>query len=122
MIDPQTRTTRARATLTNRDGALRVNMYAKARILDDRLTSSVLVPKEAVQDAKGAQIVFVQLAPDLYEARRVKAAPVENGKMAIDSDVRPDERVVTTGSFLLKTETLKESIGAGCCEVEAPKK
>jgi hypothetical protein len=29
--------------------------------------------------------------------------------------------VVTTGSFLLKTETLKGGIGAGCCEVEAPK-
>jgi cobalt-zinc-cadmium efflux system membrane fusion protein len=24
--------------------------------------------------------------------------------------------VVTTGAFLLKTEILKDSIGAGCCE------
>jgi hypothetical protein len=30
--------------------------------------------------------------------------------------------VVTAGSFLLKTETMKEGIGAGCCDVEAPKK
>jgi len=29
--------------------------------------------------------------------------------------------VVTEGSFLLKTETLKGSIGAGCCEVETRK-
>jgi len=28
---------------------------------------------------------------------------------------------VTTGAFLLKTEILKESIGAGCCEVETKK-
>jgi cobalt-zinc-cadmium efflux system membrane fusion protein len=32
--------------------------------------------------------------------------------------ISPGERVVTDGSFLLKTETLKESIGAGCCDVE----
>jgi cobalt-zinc-cadmium efflux system membrane fusion protein len=42
--------------------------------------------------------------------------------VAVAADIRPGERIVTTGSFLLKTETLKESIGAGCCEVEAPKK
>jgi cobalt-zinc-cadmium efflux system membrane fusion protein len=32
--------------------------------------------------------------------------------------VAPGEAVVTEGSFLLKTETLKDSIGAGCCDVE----
>jgi len=121
-IDPQTRTTRARAVLQNRDGALRANMYARARIVDDSNAASVLVPREAVQDAKGVQLVFVQLSQDSYEARRVRTSPAEDDRVAIASDVRPGERVVTTGSFLLKTETLKESIGAGCCEVEPPKK
>jgi membrane fusion protein, heavy metal efflux system len=122
VIDPATRTARARASLENRDGALRANMYAKARIIDNANTASVLVPKEAVQEAKGVQLVFVQLAPDAFEARRVRTLPAEDGRVAIASDVRPGERVVTTGSFLLKTETLKESIGAGCCDVEPPKK
>jgi cobalt-zinc-cadmium efflux system membrane fusion protein len=81
-----------------------------------------MVPKAAVQEAKGAQLVFVQLAPDLYEARRVRGIPVEGDMVAIGSGVSLTERVVTTGSFLLKTETLKESIGIGCCEVEPPRK
>jgi len=122
VIDPATRTARARASLENRDGALRANMYAKARIIDNANASSVLVPKEAVQEAKGVQLVFVQLSPDAFEARRVRTLPAEDDRVAIASDVRPGERVVTTGSFLLKTETLKESIGAGCCEVEPPQK
>ena len=97
-------------------------MYAKARIVDDGNRSSVLVPRTAVQEAKGVQLVFIQLALDSYEARRVKTTPADNNMVAIASDIRPGDRVVTTGSFLLKTETLKESIGAGCCEVEPPKK
>jgi cobalt-zinc-cadmium efflux system membrane fusion protein len=122
VIDPQTRTARARAALTNPDGLLRANMYAKARIIDDKNAASVLVPRTAIQDAKGVQLVFVQLAEDTYETRRVKVTPADNNMVAIAADVRPGERVVTTGSFLLKTETLKESIGAGCCDVEPPKK
>jgi len=32
--------------------------------------------------------------------------------------IRAGDEVATTGSFLLRTETLKGSIGAGCCDVE----
>ncbi len=122
MIDAKTRTAKARAALSNRDGQLRANMYARARIVDDGNRASVLVPRTAIQEAKGVQLVFVQLSTDSYEARRVKTTPADNNMVAIATDLRPGDRVVTTGSFLLKTETLKESIGAGCCEVEAPKK
>lgn len=122
VIDPQTRTAKARAALSNPDGALRSNMYAQAQILDDANESSVLVPKTAVQEAKGVQLVFVRMAEDAYEARRVKVMPAANNMVAIAADLRAGERVVTTGSFLLKTETMKESIGAGCCDVEPPGK
>jgi membrane fusion protein, heavy metal efflux system len=30
--------------------------------------------------------------------------------------LRPGQDVVTTGAFLLKTEIMKGSIGAGCCD------
>jgi len=122
IIDPKTRTSKARAVLANREGLLRANMYANAHIIDDTNRNSVLVPRTAVQEAKGVQLVFVQLATDAYEARRVKITPAEHNMVAIASDLKPGERVVTTGSFMLKTETLKESIGAGCCEVEPPRR
>ena len=122
VLDPQTRTAKARAAITNRDGALRANMYARARILTDSGTSAVLVPRTAVQEAKGVYLVFVRLAEDRYETRRVRVASSAGDLLAVDSGVRAGEVVVTTGSFLLKTETMKEGIGAGCCDVEAPKK
>ena len=121
VIDPHTRTAKARAAIANHDGALRANMYARARILTDAAASAVLVPRTAVQEAKGVNLVFVRLAEDQYETRRVKVTPSTANLVAVNSGVKLGESVVTTGSFLLKTETMKEGIGAGCCDVEAPK-
>jgi cobalt-zinc-cadmium efflux system membrane fusion protein len=117
-IDPRTRTATARARLVNTGGALRANMYGRARIAVRDGRQSVAVPRDAVQRAKGVPVVFVRLAEDLYETRRVQLGPVSGDLVALAGGVRPGELVVTAGSFLLKTETLKESIGAGCCEVE----
>jgi cobalt-zinc-cadmium efflux system membrane fusion protein len=36
--------------------------------------------------------------------------------------VRPGEPIVTTGAFLLKTELMKESLGAGCCDDDRARK
>jgi cobalt-zinc-cadmium efflux system membrane fusion protein len=120
-IDPRTRTTTARARLANPDGALRANMYGRARIAIGESRTSVAVPPGAVQRARGIPLVFVRLADDLYETRRVRLGPTSGDLVVVAEGVHPGERVVTVGSFLLKTETLKESIGAGCCEIE-PKK
>lgn len=118
VVDPSTRTVRARASLGNADGALRANGYGRARILVPSPDAAALVPRSAVQEAKGVTLVFVPVAPDEFETRRVRVVPSDGDVVAVTSGIAPGERVVTTGSFLLKTETLKGSIGAGCCEVE----
>ncbi len=117
-VDPRTRTAKARVRLANPDGVLRANMYAHARIVLAPSSARALVPLDAVQRAKGVQLVFVQLAPDRYELRRVQVGARRGGLVEILDGLEPGEAVATRGSFLLKTETLKGSIGAGCCEVE----
>jgi cobalt-zinc-cadmium efflux system membrane fusion protein len=121
VVDPQTRTAKARAAIANHDGALRANTYARARIITDE-SVAVLIPRTALQEAKGVNLVFVRLAEDQFETRRVKVASADGKLVALSSGLMPGEAVVTVGSFLLKTETMKEGIGAGCCDVEAPKK
>ncbi|WP_437835336.1 efflux RND transporter periplasmic adaptor subunit [Sorangium sp. So ce1153] len=113
-IDPATRTAKARVPLANPDGALRANMFGRARILAPA-RAAVMVPRAAVQRAKTVKLVFVRLAEDQFEARRVEIAATEGDLVEVTKGVRPGEEVATEGSFLLKTETLKESIGAGCC-------
>lgn len=119
-IDPRTRTAMGRVALVNPDGVLRANMFARARILITVPRKAVLVPHGALQRARTANLVFVCLGPGLYEARRVQVGATSGAWVEVAGRVAPGDSVVTAGSFLLKTETLKESIGAGCCEPGAP--
>ena len=114
-IDRHTRTAKARVQLDNPDGALRANLFLRARILLGPKHARVLVPRSSVQRAKTVELVFVELAPGTYETRRVRGAPAGGDLFALESGVAAGERVVAAGSFLLKTETLKGAIGAGCC-------
>ena len=117
-IDRHTRTARGRVSLRNTEGLLRANMFGRARIAASTAQNAVSVPSAAVQRARGANLVFVKLAEDVYEVRRVQVVQTEGDWTVVSGRLQGGDEVVTAGSFLLKTETLKESIGAGCCEVE----
>ncbi|WP_437979190.1 efflux RND transporter periplasmic adaptor subunit [Sorangium sp. So ce295] len=117
-VDPHTRTAKARVPLPNPDGAMRAHMFGQARIAVKGEREAVMVPRAAVQRAKDVHLAFVRLKEDEYETRRVETGMTEGELVEVKKGLRPGEDVVTQGSFLLKTETLKESIGAGCCEGE----
>lgn len=118
MVDPATRTVTARVALDNPDGTLRANLYGTATIGGETARAAVTVPSAAVQHAGDAWLVFVRQEVDIYVARRVQVLARQGERVRVRGGVAPGDPVVTTGSFLLKTETLKDSIGAGCCNVE----
>ena len=62
--------------------------------------------------------MFVRLKQGEYEARRVELGVQDGELVEVKKGIQKGEDVVTQGSFLLKTETLKDSIGAGCCEAD----
>jgi membrane fusion protein, heavy metal efflux system len=114
-VDPRTRTAKARVPLENPDGVLRANLFGQARIAASEARAALAVPRSAVQHAGGTSFVFVRLSDTEFETRRVTLGEGDAGTVEVRSGVKPGENVVTTGSFLLKTETSKENIGAGCC-------
>lgn len=115
-VSRETRTVKARATLANPTGALRANMFGRARIALGPAQETVLVPRMAVQRVDKVDLIFVKLAESEYETRRVKTSVRDGESVEVTHGIKAGELVVTQGSFLLKTETLKGSIGAGCCE------
>ena len=64
--------------------------------------------------------MFVQIAPEVFEVRRIEVLheSSDGASLEIAGRLALGERVVVDGAFLLRTETLRDSIGAGCCEVE----
>lgn len=119
-VDPHSRTVLVRAALDNPDGALRANMFARAALTGTADAANdgpaLVVPRDAIQAAKDVHLVFVQVEPDVFEGRRVKLGrTLADGRVEVRGRLAVTERVVDRGAFILKTETLKDSIGAGCC-------
>ena len=78
--------------------------------------SALVVPREAVQWEGSSYVVFVQTRADQFEPRRVLTGQKLGRQIELAwADLNLGESVVTTGSFMLKTEIQKGSIGAGCC-------
>lgn len=119
-LDHRTRTIRARAELDNADGMLRAFMFGRATVVAGENRQAVTVPKSAVQWEGCCNVAFVRASED---GTRFKPARLTLGFDAGDryevlAGLSGGQTVVTRGSFVLKNEILKDSIGAGCCEVD----
>lgn len=116
-VDPHTRSVRARVVLDNGQRRLRKNLWGRATITVPRTARlPVLVPRGSVQVARGASLVFVRRRGDLYEGRRVEPGRSHGDWIEVTGRLDPGEEVVVDGAYLLKTETLRDAIGAGCCD------
>lgn len=118
-VDSRTRTVTAQAEMPNPDGKLRANQFGMARIDTSAAKSAVSVPREAVQRVGNFDVVFVRTGLGVYEPRVVKRSGAGE-LVAVKGRLQNGDAVVTTGAVLLRTEIMPGSIGAGCCEVEAP--
>ena len=114
-MNPRTHTVQARVELENDRGLLRANMFGKATIEVSSPHESLLVPKSAVQTHKGVQLVFVKKSDTVFEPRPVRVRQRGGPMWEIESGIQSGDEVVTTGSFLFKTELERGAIGSGCC-------
>lgn len=114
-VDPHTRTVTARVSVKNPALHLRANMLGEAAVLGKTPPEGVTVPRSAIQTVDRQLFVFVRVEPLVFEVRHVVVTSKDGDAAVVTSGLVAGDAVVTTGSFLLKTETLKDSIGAGCC-------
>jgi cobalt-zinc-cadmium efflux system membrane fusion protein len=116
--DPRTRRIKARAVIKNESGLLRAHSFGRAEVSLRAGEPALLVPKAAVQWDGCCNVVFVGESQTRFRPRKLRLGCESGDFYEVLEGLKGDEAVVTQGSFLLKTEILKDSIGAGCCEVE----
>lgn len=114
-IDERTRMARAIAEVPNPDGSLRAQSFARARIVTSPAAPRLTVPRSAIQNVEGNSIAFVKLSDDLYEARAVRVDAKDTERVAVDG-LSPDDEVVVTRSFLVKSQLQISRLGAGCTD------
>lgn len=115
-VDQATRTVRARVELDNADRSLKAGLFFRAQIELSGTKGALLVPAEAVQTAEGTKLVFIDRGGGVFDPVAVQTGQHTATEIEIVSGLDVGARVVTAGAFLLKTEVLKDSIGAGCAD------
>lgn len=66
------------------------------------VTMGIAAPREAViRGPNGEDIVFVHIAPELFEPRAVRTEPLDGGRVIIVAGIAAGDRVVTQGAELL---------------------
>jgi multidrug efflux pump subunit AcrA (membrane-fusion protein) len=111
-VQEQTRTATARIVLSNADGFLRPGMFVDVRFSAQLASDAVLVPDMAVLRSGERNTVFVALDGGFFEPREVKLGARSDGNnYEVLSGLRAGERVVTSGQFMLDSESqLREAI------------
>jgi len=115
-VDEQSRMVKGRAVVANPDLLLRHGMFGRARIRSELASDGLFVPVGAVQHIDDRAFVFVRLADDLFELRRVSLGVKNGAKIAIMTGLDPKDEIVVAHSFTLKSEFLKSRLGAGCVD------
>jgi len=111
-LDPVTRVMQVRILLSNPGGVLRPEMLANAEIPISGGKAELYVPSDAVQQINSDEVVFVKVAADRFSACPVQVAQTTAGKTRILAGITPGEQIVVRGSFVLKSQLLKSTMGS----------
>lgn len=103
-VERDSRTGRLRLTLDNPEGELKPDMYASVS-LQVNLGERLSVPEEAVIVAGDTRVVFVDLGDGRLNPVRVETGRRAQGFVEVRDGLTAGDRVVTSGNFLISSET-----------------
>lgn len=111
IMEETTRTIAMRAITDNKDHLLKPGMFVNIELPLVSEVAVVQLPTSAIQEHQGKQFVFIPVDDENFEVRPLKVGNADRQFSVIDEGIRPDERVVTKGGFILKSKLLAELMG-----------
>jgi len=104
VFDPASRTLEVRIDVANRNYKLKPDMYVKIKINTFR-GQNLAVPTNAVIRTGDKDIVYVEKEKGVYVPRKVKVGYEQDGYFEILSGLKEGEVVVSSGGFLIDSES-----------------
>ena len=111
-LDPTTRTLKVRLVFDNPDGVLMPEMYGDVELRMGGM-KRLMVAQSAVLDSGLRQVVFVDRGNGYFEPREVKTGRQFGGHVEILNGLKAGERIVTSGNFLIDSESQLKAGRAG---------
>lgn len=110
-FDAATRTLKVRLEARNPGFALRPGMFVDVSVPVE-LGPALTVPRSAVLDSGSRKMVFIDRGEGNLEARRVTTGWSYAGRVEILKGLKEGDEVVTSGNFLLDSESRMRSAGS----------
>lgn len=111
-VDPMTRTLKVRLNMNNPGLMLKPDMYADVEF-HVNIPSALTVPADAVLNAGERKTVFIDRGNGFFEPRQVKTGEREGDRIQILSGLSGGERIVTSGNFLIDSESQMKAAASG---------
>jgi len=108
-LDIKTRTLKVRLRFDNESGFFRPNMFARVTIHGTETAAVVHVPREALIRGGVTDRVVLALGEGKFRAQPVQIGIESGNRVEILSGVGTTDRVVTSGQFLIDSESNVES-------------
>jgi RND family efflux transporter MFP subunit len=111
-IDPATRTLKVRLDVPNPEMRLRPDMFVDVEM---PLGSArrLMVPADAVLDSGATKTIFMDRGNGYLEPRQVETGQRIGDRVEIVKGLAPGERIVTSGTFLLNSESQMKPVAGG---------
>src|SRR5450830_768182 len=110
LIGEQTRTAKARITLSNPDMAWHPGLFVTVAVVSGEADAAVTVHSEAIQSVEDKPTVFVRIKQG-FQATPVKLGRSDGKLTEITQGVRSGTPYAAQGSFVLKSELGKDAAG-----------
>jgi cobalt-zinc-cadmium efflux system membrane fusion protein len=112
-VDPVSRTVEVIYALTAPDAAMRVGGLVEVSIPSGDELDGVVIPRSAVLDHEGRDVVYVQVDGEHFEQRAVRKGPIAADRVAIVRGLAAGERIVTRSAHLVRLADRPKGEGAG---------
>ncbi len=115
-VDEHTRTIRIRVQVKNEKYKLKPGMFTEAEISFPLKNEVLAVPSSSVLSNEEKTFVFQYWKNNLWMRRNVVTGSRYDDSIEIISGIPQGVTIVSGGAFMLKSDILREKMGAGCAD------